>query len=181
MNAVLREFDRMHRAYHAWQPSELTALNSALARGESATVSVELADMLRDAQALAARGDDLFNPALGKLIALWGFHSETFRPQRPDVAAVRALLTSAPSLTDLHIAGRRVRSDNRDVQIDLEGYAKGYALDRAAAILREHGIDNALINIGGNVMALGQKGRSTVAGGNPAPERTAAPGGARAV
>jgi thiamine biosynthesis lipoprotein len=44
------------------------------------------------------------------------------------------------------------------VQLDLGGYAKGYALDRAAAILRQQGVANALINIGGNVMALGRKG-----------------------
>ena len=63
--AVLREFDRLHRAYHAWEPSELTALNAAIARGEVATVSDELAAMLRDAQAIAATGDGLFDPALG--------------------------------------------------------------------------------------------------------------------
>ena len=44
------------------------------------------------------------------------------------------------------------------MQLDLGGYAKGYALDRAAAILRGQGVGNALINIGGNVMALGSKG-----------------------
>ena len=49
-------------------------------------------------------------------------------------------------------------SRNPAVQLDLGGYAKGYALDRAAAILREAGTVNALINIGGNVMALGGKG-----------------------
>ncbi|HAF54414.1 MAG TPA: thiamine biosynthesis protein ApbE, partial [Thauera sp.] len=84
--AVLREFDRLHRTYHAWEPSELTALNEALARGETATVSDEVAAMLRDAQQIAATGDQLFNPALGGLIALWGFHTATFVPQRPDPA-----------------------------------------------------------------------------------------------
>ncbi len=44
------------------------------------------------------------------------------------------------------------------MQLDLGGYAKGYALDRAADILRGQGVKNALINIGGNVMALGDKG-----------------------
>ena len=158
MGAVLREFDRMHRAYHAWQPSELTDLNQAIARGESATVSPELAAMLTDAKALAAKGDELFNPAMGKLIALWGFHTDTFVPKLPDPAAVAALVKSAPTMADLHIDGTRVWSDNRDVELDLGGYAKGYALDRAAAILRENGVHNALINIGGNVMALGKKG-----------------------
>jgi thiamine biosynthesis lipoprotein len=41
------------------------------------------------------------------------------------------------------------------VQIDFGGYAKGYALDRAAQILHEHGVADAFLDVGGNVMALG--------------------------
>jgi thiamine biosynthesis lipoprotein len=47
------------------------------------------------------------------------------------------------------------------VQLDLGGIAKGYALDRAALILHRRNIRNALINIGGNVMALGSKGKTS--------------------
>jgi len=49
-------------------------------------------------------------------------------------------------------------SRNKSVQLDLGGYAKGYALDRAAALLKQQGIHNALINIGGNVLAMGAHG-----------------------
>lgn len=156
--AVLREFDRLHRAYHAWEPSELTALNAAIARGEAAEVSDELAALLKDVQHIAAVGDELFDPALGALVALWGFHTDTFVPTRPDPDKLQALLAARPRMADLVIEGNRVESRNPAVQIDLGGYAKGYALDRAAAILREKGVANALINIGGNVMALGRKG-----------------------
>lgn len=158
MDAVLREFDRLHAAYHAWKPSELTRLNEALARGETVEVSEELAMLLRDAQAMAATGDELFDPALGRLIALWGFHSDEFVPVQPDPEALQALLDARPRMADLSIVGRQVSSRNPMVQIDLGGYAKGYALDRAAAILREKGSTNALVNIGGNVIALGAKG-----------------------
>ncbi|WP_068639321.1 FAD:protein FMN transferase [Thauera butanivorans] len=157
-NAVLREFDRLHRAYHAWEPSELTALNAAIARGEAATVSAELAAMLKDAQRIAAISDELFDPALGALVALWGFHSDTFVPLRPDPARLQALLDARPRMADLVIDGNRVESRNPAVQLDFGGYAKGYALDRAAAILKQQGVRNALINIGGNVLALGKKG-----------------------
>ena len=195
-SAVLREFDRLHRMLHAWQPSELTALNEAIARGErNIAVSAELTFILKDAADLAARSDQLFNPAIGKLVALWGFHSDEFKPVLPDAAAVAAVTKAQPRMSDLTIedsgcpptgrpeagtantmeprsgeppsppsAGRgaggrcTVSSRNRAVQFDLGGYAKGYALDRAAAILRGQGIANALINIGGNVMALGSKG-----------------------
>lgn len=156
--AVLREFDRLHRAYHAWEPSELSALNAALARGEVAIVSDELAAMLKDAQHIAAISDELFDPALGGLIALWGFHADSFVPVRPDPAQLQALLDARPRMADLIIDGNRVESRNPAVQLDFGGYAKGYALDRAAIILKAQGVANALINIGGNVLALGKKG-----------------------
>jgi thiamine biosynthesis lipoprotein len=158
MAAVLREFDRLHRAYHAWEPSELTALNDALARGEPREVTPELAAMLLDAQQMSATGDGLFDPALGGLIELWGFHTDTFLPVRPDPAALAAIKAAQPRMRDLVITGTRISSHNPAVKIDLGGYAKGYALDRAAAILRAQGIHNALINIGGNILALGSKG-----------------------
>ncbi|MDD3326883.1 MAG: FAD:protein FMN transferase [Zoogloea sp.] len=161
MAEVLREFDRLHRAYHAWEPSELTALNTAIAAGKQGIpVSPELAAMLADAQQLAATGDQLFNPALGQLIALWGFHTDTFTPHRPDPARLAALVAAHPQMADLTIAGTTVTSRNPAVQLDLGGYGKGYALDRAAAILKARGVGNALINIGGNVLALGSKGEA---------------------
>jgi thiamine biosynthesis lipoprotein len=155
---VLARFDAMHRMLHAWQPSELSRLNDALARGEPATVAPELAAMLRDAQALAAQSDDLFNPAIGGLIALWGFQANTPQGRVPDAAAIAAWVGRHPRMADLRIDGNLVSSANPAVRLDLGGYAKGRALDDAAAILKRHGIRDALINIGGNVLALGRHG-----------------------
>jgi len=155
--AVLREFDRLHRAYHAWQESELTALNSAIAAGKPLAVSPELADLVRDAQAINQQGDYLFDPGIGRLIALWGFQADEFAAVLPDPEAIAAWRKSKPSMADIRVQGNVVSSRNRQVALDFGGYLKGVALDRAAAILRDQGIHNALINIGGNVMALGSK------------------------
>lgn len=155
--AVLREFDRLHRSYHAWQPSELSTLNAALAAGKSAEVSEELAAWLLEAQALSAAADGLFDPGIGRLIALWGFQNDEYPAQLPDPAALAAWRAAPAGIADLRLDGRRVSSRSRQVAIDFGGYLKGVALDRAAAILRAHGVGNALINIGGNVMALGRK------------------------
>jgi thiamine biosynthesis lipoprotein len=155
--AVLREFDRLHRSYHAWEPSELTALNAAIAAGQAHPVSPELAGFVRDAQRISAQGDFLFDPGIGRLIALWGFQSDEFKAELPPPAAVEAWLAAHPSIAQLEFDGVRIRSRNRQVALDFGGYLKGVALDRAAAILRAQGIGNALINIGGNVMALGSK------------------------
>ena len=155
---VLREFDRLHHAYHAWRPSELTALNDAIAQGKSHEVSAELAALIRDAQRIAAQGSYLFDPGIGRLIGLWGFQNDEFKPVLPDPEKLQAWRAAHPSIGDLQLEGNRVSSRNRMVALDFGGYLKGVALDRAAALLRARGIVNALINIGGNVMALGSKG-----------------------
>lgn len=160
-NRVLQEFDRLHRTYHAWQPSELSALNEAIAAGRGHVVSAEFAAYIREAQAIAAAGEHLFDPGIGRLIALWGFHTDEIQPRLPDPAAVKALLAQHPSIADLRLEGNRVSSRNRSVALDFGGYLKGVALDRAAALLKQDGIAHALINIGGNVMALGSRDGKT--------------------
>lgn len=156
--AVLARFDHLHHTLHAWQPSDLSRLNAALARGERTPVTPELAAMLTDAQTLSIQSDNLFNPAIGGLIALWGFHTDTPQSRVPDSAAIARWVKQQPRMGDLHIENNTVWSDNPAVQLDLGGYAKGRALDDAVAILQAHGIKNALVNIGGNVIALGQHG-----------------------
>lgn len=155
--AVLREFDRLHRAYHAWQTSELTALNDAIAAGQPLSVTPELAALVGEAQALSAQGNYLFDPGIGQLIKLWGFQADEFKAELPPPPAIKDWLAKKPSIADIVIDGNQIRSRNREVALDFGGYLKGVALDRAAAILRAQGINNALINIGGNVMALGSK------------------------
>lgn len=155
--AVLREFDRLHRAYHAWQPSELTVLNQAIAAGKTQQVTPELAGLVREAQELSARGEHLFDPGIGQLIQLWGFQADEFKAELPAGSAIKAWLANKPSIADININGTTISSRNRHVALDFGGYLKGVALDRAAAILRAQGINNALINIGGNIMALGSK------------------------
>jgi len=154
---VLREFDRLHRAYHAWQTSELTALNDAIAAGKPHPVSPELAALIVDSQELARQGNYLFDPGIGQLVKLWGFHADEFKAEVPDKAAIAAWLAGHPSIADIEIKGTTASSRNPRVALDFGGYLKGVALDRAAAILRQQGIHNALINIGGNIMALGTK------------------------
>jgi thiamine biosynthesis lipoprotein len=155
---VLREFQRLHDLLHAWQPSELSELNAAIAKGERKAVSPELAAMLRDAAQLSGQSGGLFNPAIGGLIGAWGFQSDEFQPVLPGAEKIAALVAANPRMSDLVFDGDKVGSRNPAVQLDLGGYAKGHALDRAAELLRERGMHNALVNIGGNVMALGRHG-----------------------
>jgi thiamine biosynthesis lipoprotein len=156
--AVLREFDRLHHKYHAWQPSQLTALNDAIARGEPFEADEEMVWLLRAAADLSARSGDTFNPAIGRLIRLWGFQKNAITPSSPPAAEIERLVQARPRMADLRFDGNRITSANRLVMLDLGGFAKGYALDRAAQILRQAKVKSALVNVGGNMIALGQPG-----------------------
>jgi FAD:protein FMN transferase len=154
------EFDRMHRELHAWQPGELVALNQAIARGEpNIHTTPEIAALIRQSQSLAAKSGDLFNPAIGKLVGLWSFHRDKPGGPIPEAGEIGRLVAAHPRMSDLTVRGDEVTSANRSVQLDFGGYAKGYALDRAAEILRSAGISDALVNIGGNAIALGRHGQ----------------------
>lgn len=162
--SVMQEFQRLHHLLHAWQPSPLSELNASLAQGRSQNVPAELAVMLRDVAALSQQSGGLFNPVIGGLVRLWGFQADEFVPLVPDSRQLARLVAAAPSVSDLSFApvsdgNVQIVSRNPAVQFDLGGYAKGYALDRAAAMLKQQGIQHALLNIGGNVMALGKHGK----------------------
>lgn len=158
INLVLQEFDRLHRTYHAWKDSELTTANRAFAERKKHTVSPELAELIREAQGFSAQGEYLFDPGIGQLIALWGFQSDDFPAKRPAPQAIKHWQHHPASIADLQwLSNTTLRSQNPNVSLDFGGYLKGWALDRAAAILQEQGIQNALINIGGNILALGDK------------------------
>ncbi len=156
--AVMREFQRLHGMLHAWKPSELSELNAAIAQGKSKQLSPELAALLQDAARVSAQSGGLFNPAIGGLIQAWGFQADDFKAALPDEKKIAALVKANPQMSDLIFNTDSVKSRNKAAQLDLGGYAKGYALDRAANILKQQGIHNALINIGGNVLALGTHG-----------------------
>jgi len=159
VSEVMHEFQRLHNMLHAWQPGELSELNEAFAKGESMAISAELVSILQNAGQISQQSNRLFNPAIGGLVQLWGFHADEFKPVQPDDKQVAQWVAANPQMSDITIARSRAESKNKSVQLDLGGYAKGYALDRAAELLRKQGIHNALVNIGGNILALGQHGK----------------------
>jgi thiamine biosynthesis lipoprotein len=155
--AVLREFDRLHRSYHAWKPSELSALNEAIAAGRRQPVTPEMTELITEAQRLTRLSEQLFDPGIGRLVSLWGFQSDELPARLPDASALAVWQAARTSIVDLRLDGNYASSRQRQLALDFGGYLKGVALDRAASILKAQGVQHALINIGGNVMALGSK------------------------
>ena len=153
-------FQGMHVDWHAWNPGLLTEINQAFSKGEAVAANEEIIEMIRRSQQLEKATDGRFNPAIGALIRLWGFHTSEYPILGPPPAQqdIDILLEAAPSSLDIRIDGLKLQSDNPAVQLDFGGIAKGYAIDIACDMLRSQGIENAIVNAGGDLRAIGSHG-----------------------
>jgi len=153
-------FAQMHKDWHAWDgEGELVRLNRALAQSESFEASEALQVLLIQGRDYSEQSEGLFNPALGRLIALWGFHSDLPPGGPPPTAqAIRELVAAAPEMHALNFEGRWLSSANPTVQLDLGAYAKGVALNMAIDKLRSAGIQHAIVNAGGDLCVAGRHG-----------------------
>lgn len=152
-------FARMHRDWHAWKPGALTALNAGLARGERVATEPSIIDLIRGSSATYRSSQGLFNPAIGALVELWGFHDDEMPVGGlPASASVERWRRRQPTMNDLIVDGFEVASRNNAVQLDFGGYAKGVALDWALDTLAQSGCHDAIVNLGGNLAAMGQRG-----------------------
>ena len=152
-------FHQLHHDWHAWEPGPLVNLNNALATHGSASVPIVLLPLLEPAQRLSVASGGRFNPALGKLFGLWGFQSDDPPQQPPADSAIMALLALAPSMADLQLTGTQLSTRNRAVQLDFGALAKGYAAQLGCELLRQLGIDNAIVAVAGDIHVIGHRGQ----------------------
>ncbi len=159
VDEIAAEFQQMHREWHAWEPGPLVELNDAIARGEPAEVLPSLVPIIEQSRELYEKSDGLFNPAIGALLNLWGFQSSE-PPSGPPPAreAVAALVAADPGMDDVALENGTLRSSNPVVRLDFGGFAKGYAVDRAIERLRAAGFEDAIVNAGGDLRAIGSHG-----------------------
>jgi len=158
--ALQMEFRRMHQDWHAWEPGELTRINDAFAAGRAIDASPDIITMIQSSQLIEQHSGGNFNPAIGALIRLWGFHTSDYPIEGPppDQQHIDRILQQQPSSLDIRIDGSRLSSANPAVQLDFGGIAKGYAIDLACQTLRQIGIENAIVNAGGDLRAIGDHG-----------------------
>jgi len=160
MALVSSGFQARHRDWHAWERGKLGELNKAIRNGNPHKIDKELAELLVQARKFERLSGGLFNPAIGALIAKWGFHSSD-RPTGPppDRAKIARLVEAHPSMENIAVKQGIVISTNKAVQLDFGGFAKGVALDWAAELLKRNGIKNAILNAGGDLNVIGRHGQ----------------------
>jgi thiamine biosynthesis lipoprotein len=161
VNQLEDTFSGVNDLWHAWQPSVLTRINAAIAAGETITVDDNVATVIGQARELAQDSNHLFNPAAGQLFSLWGFEQDDWFTSRPPPTQteINAWLAATPTMNDIVIENGQLSSNNPMVKLGFGGFAKGYAVDAAIAVLKAENIENAIINIGGDLRAIGQHGQ----------------------
>ncbi|PIE99041.1 MAG: thiamine biosynthesis protein ApbE [Treponema sp.] len=133
--------------------SELADINKTAFK-KPVKVSDELYSVLSTACEFAQKTNSAFNPAMGKIIKLWniGFDNASV----PDDFQIKENLKYAV-YQNIELKHGYVFLKDERTKIDLGAIVKGFAADEVAKILREEGIKNAIINLGGNVYAIGNK------------------------
>ena len=142
--------DEVEARLSTWRPgSELSRLNTA-PPGRWVSVSPATAELLAEIREWTAATGGAFDPAVGAAIDAWDLRGSGRRPADGEID--RARRASGLDAWELDAAGRRVRR-GPGVRLDAGAFGKGAALREALAVLRGAGVDRALLDFGGQLLA----------------------------
>ena len=155
---VFREFDRLESLLSVWKAgSDVVRVNEAAGR-QPVTVSADTIAVLEAAAQASEWTGGKFDITFGALAEIWKFDHEQDNAV-PDRRAIDARLPFVDyRLVQIDRAARTAFISKAGARIHLGGIGKGYAVDRAAAILRERGLANFLIQSGGDLYVAGRNG-----------------------
>lgn len=156
---AMAEVQRIEHKFSRYrQGSVISQINQSAGR-EAVAVDAETAGLLDFAQQLWALSDGLFDITSGVLRHAWDFK----RAQFPAPEKLQSLLVKV-GWQQVAWDGEQVRLAQAGMALDFGGFGKEYATDRAAAVLQQHGLKHALVNLGGDLHALGPRGLPELGG-----------------
>ena len=146
--------DRYERLFsRTLEDSEVSKINNS--GGQPVTVSDETAELIRLGLEYGDISDGYFDITIASASELWDF-TDNEEKKFPD----SEVLAEAAAHIDYHnvkVEGNTVTLTDPMTKIDLGGIAKGYIADRLKDYLQSEGVEHALINLGGNKLAVGSK------------------------
>jgi FAD:protein FMN transferase len=143
------EVDRIDRLMSHYKADSAVSLLNREAARRPVVVERELYDFIAEAMRYTHDSHGAFDITVGPLMKLWGFFRGDGRvPSEGELAAARRHVGGVHVRLDP--VARTIAFDTAGVEIDLGGIAKGYAVDRAAWLLRQRRIAAALISAGGS-------------------------------
>jgi thiamine biosynthesis lipoprotein len=151
--ARLREIEGRMSANKAG--TEIDAINQS-AGVEPVRVSPDSFFVIKTALEYGKKTKGALDVTIGPLVKLWGIGSKDARvPDQDEIEAAKALVDYR--LVRLDEAALSVFLPKAGMRLDLGAVAKGYAADEAVRILKQAGVKRAIIDLGGNIYAMGKK------------------------
>lgn len=134
--------------------SDIGHVNAARPR-VAVPVSPETAAVVAEALRWARATDGAYDPAIGAAVQLWDVTNRHEPPARDLVARLAGRAFHRHVEVGTFQGSPAIVRHDADAQLDLGGIAKGYGVDRAVAALRDWGVRNAVVDVGGDLYALG--------------------------
>ena len=131
--------------------SELYAINQT----GSGTLTGKASSLMEQALEICRRTDGALDLSIYPIVRAWGFTTGSY--QVPDEAEIQALLPLVDYRKIQYDAATGTVTLPEGMEIDLGSVAKGYAGQLVAQMLRDNGVESALLNLGGNVQTVGAK------------------------
>jgi FAD:protein FMN transferase len=148
-------FARLEQISHKFNHLDSTSPLYAFNERNVPIADPEIIHVLAAAQRISVLSGGAFDVTVEPLVRLWGFYDSC--PALPEQRQIDSCLRFV-GYQNLIIGDSRVTKKNPETRIDLGGIAKGFGLAEAARVLRQAGLDSALIDLGGDVYAIGRKG-----------------------
>jgi thiamine biosynthesis lipoprotein len=159
MQVLEEEFADLQRDLNTWSDGQMSRVNRLLPTGETFEAPVSILPLVHLSQRYAELSDNLFNPAIGKLIALWGFNVEVPEGMRPPPDhAIQQLLRADPKMSDVRVDILTLQGKNPALRLDFSPIIQAYAIDLAIARLRDFNVRNAQVTTGSDLRAIGSRG-----------------------
>ena len=156
---ALNEMERMDRIMSNYRnDSELSQLNSKAAKSP-VPCKGELLDVIEQSLYYSELSGGAFDITVSPIVTIWGFFNEKW--QVPSDKEIERLLPAVSYKNIIINKGNdpkkpdTISFKNPQTQVDLGAIGKGYAVDKAFTIVKKYGIQNACINLGGNMYVLG--------------------------
>lgn len=148
------------------ETSDIARINNA--EGKAVTVSDETIEVLKKGLEFGRLSGGAFDITIGKATDLWDFHDNAETGHEGGIVPSEEALKEAirhVNYENIKIEGNRVSLTDPETEINLGGIAKGYIADKAAEYLEERGVVSAIVDLGGNIVAIGGKtSQMTVSG-----------------
>ena len=149
----LVEINRSMSTYMA--ESEISQFNSLQQTGVKFEISDDFYQVMRVAQKVYQLSDGAWDGTVNPLVDLWGFGRKGIKTAVPDKTEIERLRQSVGFHHIEILAPSYLIKNQPQITLDLSSIAKGYGVDAVAALLRDEGFENFLVEIGGEIVAVG--------------------------